>query len=162
MNQEPGLALENPCSPNSHHEAGDPRSRGSIFQNSPLPRVARDLDPMSGDFNALGVSGIWTGHPFAGHRTDRHTLGQTEGQFSRPKQPRERNDQDRGREQEGDGKGDQGTGPASFQESQPPSRSCLLHAKRMHAPGDSYTALPGLRCRGRDPSPPQPPRSDLV
>lgn len=31
---------------------------------------------MSGDFNALGVSGIWTGHPLAGHRTDRHTLGQ--------------------------------------------------------------------------------------
>ena len=43
-----------------------------------------------------------------------------------------------------DAKGDQGAGPASFQESQSPSRPCLLHAKRMHVPGESYTVLPGL------------------
>lgn len=34
-------------------------------------------------------------------------------------------------------------GPASFQESQLLSGSCLAHAKHMHAPGDSYKALPG-------------------
>lgn len=54
--------------------------------------------PTSGDFNALGVSGTWTGHPFARHRTDRHTLGQTEGQGGRHKKGMTRREKKSGQE----------------------------------------------------------------
>lgn len=56
----------------------------------------------------------------------------------------ERDDQEGRREWARGRDRDQGMGPASFQESQPLCGSCVAHAKRMHALGDSYTALPGL------------------
>ena len=73
---------------------------------------------MSGDFNALGVSGIRTGHPFAGHRTDRHTYWDRQrDRVSRPKQPRD--------EQGGGGEGRAKTA-GSRQDSGPGRRSSLV------------------------------------
>lgn len=67
----------------------------------------------------------------------------------------------RGKEWGRDGRGDHSTGPASFQESQPPPGSCFAHAKCMHEPEESSRALPGLRVEAETPAHPAP-RSDLM
>lgn len=45
---------------------------------------------------------------------------------------------------------------ASFQESRLLSSPCLVHAKHMHAPGNSYKAFPGPEGETKNPGPPQP------
>lgn len=109
----------------------------------PLPRAARDADPNVLRFQCLGR--FRNPHRTSVCRTqNRQAHIGTEGQGSKPKQPQERDDQEGKRKRARGRDRDQGMGPASFQESQPPCGSCVAHAKRMHAPGDSYTALPGL------------------